>query len=291
MPIFLIRHVRIGASDMKQILELGKYIWKRIDDVDVFSLAAQLAYFFLLSLFPFLIFLMSFIGYLQIDTDMIIEMLRYHAPSQIIELIETNITQLLEERNGGLLSIGIIGTLWAASNAVNAIIKAFNRAYEIEENRSFIVTRLIAVVMTIAMIVVIIVSLLLPIFGRIIGEFVFSIFGLSESFISVWETLRWALSTIIFFIVLLALYKLAPNTRIYLRDAVWGTIVGTVLWQIVAFGFSFYVTRIANYSVNYGSLGTVIVMMIWFYLFGLIIILGGVINAAVTKLRRDKRWK
>ncbi|RKQ14417.1 YihY/virulence factor BrkB family protein [Oceanobacillus bengalensis] len=267
----------------------GKLLYKRIDDVDIFGLAAQLAYFFLLSLFPFLLFLLNLIGYLPIDSNMVIEFIGNYAPKEIMELINTNINQLLNEQNGGLLSIGIIGTVWAASNAVNAIMKAFNRAYEIEESRSFLVARLIAIVLTIAMVLVIIVSLLLPIFGRIIGEYIFSLFGLSAGFLQVWDAMRWVISTIVFFIVLLALYKLAPNKRIYLKNAVWGAMLGTVLWQIVAYGFSFYVSAIANYSAKYGSLGTVIVLMIWFYLFGLIIIFGGVVNATIRQYKELKK--
>ncbi|RKQ31376.1 YihY/virulence factor BrkB family protein [Oceanobacillus halophilus] len=271
---------------MKKLSLIGKQLFKRIDDVDVFGLAAQLAYFFLLSLFPLLLFLLNLIGYLPIDEKMIFEMIGYYAPQEVVTLINSNIDQLLHQNNGGLLSIGIIGTLWAASNAINAIIKAFNRAYNIGENRSFIVTRLIAIVLTIAMVLVIVVSLLLPVFGRVIGEYIFSFFGL-DGFLNIWETIRWVLSSVIFFIVLLFLYKLAPNKHIYFRDAIWGTVISTVSWQVVSFGFSFYVNTFANYSVNYGSLGTIIILMIWFYLLGIIIILGGVINSVITKYKKE----
>ncbi|RLL40364.1 YihY/virulence factor BrkB family protein [Oceanobacillus piezotolerans] len=273
---------------MSNVINIGKRLYQRIDEVDVFGWAAQLAYFFLLSLFPFLLFLFNLIGYIPIDSQMILDFIGQYAPSEITTLIETNVNQILNQQNGGLLSIGIIGTLWAASNAVNAIMKAFNKAYGIEEDRSFIAMRLLAVVLTVAMVMVIIISLLLPIFGRIIGEFIFSFFGLSDDFLQVWGTLRWVISTVIFFIVLLALYKLAPNKIIYFRDAVWGAILGTILWQIVSFGFSFYVNEIANYSANYGSLGTIIILMLWFYLFGIIILLGGVVNATIEQYRKKR---
>lgn len=266
---------------MKDLISLAKHFYERVEEVDVFGLAAQLAYFFLLSLFPFLLFLMNLIGYLPIDIQLVLDTIDSFAPSQVMGLINSNVQQMMMEQNGGLLSIGIIGTLWAASNGVNAITRAFNRAYRIERNRSFFISRLIAIVMTVAMVMVIIVALLLPVFGRMIGTYIFSIFGLSEGFLDAWETLRWVISSAIFFIVLFFLYKLAPHKKIQFRNIVWGTLFATVSWQMVSWGFSFYVNNIGDYSATYGSLGTVIVLMIWFYLFGIIIITGGVINAFI----------
>lgn len=273
---------------MGNLIIMGKQLGKRMDDVDVFGLAAQLAYFFLLSLFPFLLFLLNLIGYLPINVESVMEIMDFYAPDEIMTLIESNLDQLLGQTNGGLLSIGIIGTLWAASNAINAIMKAFNRAYDIDEDRSFFVTRLIAIVLTIAMVLVIVVSLLLPVFGQIIGEYIFAFVGLSDSFLQLWHTLRWVLSTVIFFIVLLFLYKLAPNKHISFGEAIWGTIIGTIAWQVVSYGFSFYVSTFANYSVKYGSLGAIIILMIWFYLLGAIIIIGGIINSVISKFKKER---
>jgi len=272
---------------VKQAITFGKNLYRRIDDTDVFGLAAQLAYFFLLSLFPFLVFLITLLGYLPIDEQSFIVLIERYAPAEITELINTNINQLVNAQNGGLLSIGILGTLWSASNGVNALTKAFNRAYEVEEDRTFIVARLIAIALTIAMIVVICIAFLLPIFGKMIGVYVFSMFGLSDNFISVWNTLRWIISSAVFFIVLLALYKLAPNKKILLRNAMWGAIFATVGWQLVSLAFSYYVSTIGNYSATYGSLGAVIILMIWFYISGIIIITGGVINATIRKERLE----
>ncbi|WP_067728700.1 YihY/virulence factor BrkB family protein [Oceanobacillus damuensis] len=273
---------------MKNIGSLVRQFYQRIEEVDVFGLAAQLAYFFLLSLFPFLIFLLNLIAYLPINEQLILQTIDTFAPREVMDLINANVSQILNEQNGSLLSFSIIGTLWAASNGVNAITRAFNRAYRIEKKRSFFKDRLIAILLTIAMIAVILVALLLPVFGREIGEYIFSIFGLSAGFLAVWETLRWVISSVIFFIVLLFLYKLAPHKRIYFKNVIWGTLFATVSWQIVSWGFSFYVGNFGDYSSTYGSLGTIIVLMIWFYLFGIIIITGGVINAFIRKYREQK---
>ncbi|MEC5424172.1 YihY/virulence factor BrkB family protein [Virgibacillus sp. C22-A2] len=268
---------------MGNTLVFAKQLYQKILDVDVFGLAAQLAYFFLLSLFPFLLFLLTIVGYLPIEEIEVIDFISTYAPAQIVELIDTNVSQLVTQQNGGLLSFGIIGTLWAASNGVNALMRTFNRAYEVSEDRSFIMSRLIAIVLTFAMLAVIVIAFLLPIFGRMIGIYIFSLFGLSEGFLTVWETMRWVVSSIVFFVVFMALYKLAPNKRIYFKNAVWGAVFATIFWQISSLGFSYYVSSIGNYSATYGSLGTVIVLMIWFYLSGIIIMTGGIINAVIRK--------
>ncbi|API91312.1 putative ribonuclease-like protein YfkH [Virgibacillus pantothenticus] len=268
---------------VNKVILFGKQVYQRMIDIDLFGLAAQLAFFFLLSLFPFLLFLVTLVGYLPMDELAVLDIISSYAPPQIVELISTNVTNLIRQRNGGLLSFGIIATLWAASNGVNALMRGFNYAYEVDENRSFIVSRLIAIVLTIAMMAIIIIALLLPIFGKLVGTYLFSFVGLSEGFITVWEALRWVVSSIVFFIVFLALYKLAPNKRIYLKNAAAGALFATVAWQLVSLGFSYYVSNIGNYSAMYGSLGAVIALMIWFYLSGIIILTGGLINAIIRK--------
>src|SRR5699024_83612 len=263
----------------QKTVDFGKKLFQRITDDDIFGLGAQLAYFLLLSLFPFLLFLMTLLGYFPLDSQNITEFIQRYAPGDISQLINENVYELVDNQSGSLLSIGIIGTLWAASNGINAIMKGFNRAYNVEEDRSFIVMRLIAIVLTIAMVLVICMAFLLPVFGKIIGKYLFAFFGLSEGFLNVWDTLRWIVSSAVIFIVFVALYKMAPNKRIYFKNVIWGALFATIGWQLVSLAFSFYVNSMGNYSATYGSLGTIIVLMIWFYLTGIIIMIGGAINA------------
>ncbi|MBP1970620.1 membrane protein [Virgibacillus natechei] len=268
---------------MKQVIDFVKQVYQKVMNDDIMGLAAQLSYFFLLSLFPLLIFLLTLVGYLPIEEQRVLGLIADYAPAQIMDLINTNISELLNQQHGGLLSIGIIGTLWSASNAIKALTKAFNKGYEVVEDRSFIVSRLIAIAMTIGMVLVLCIALLLPVFGRVIGEYIFSFFGLSEGFITVWEGLRWLVSSIIFYIVFLTLYKIAPNVRIYFRNAIWGALFATISWQVVSLGFSFYVNNMGNFSATYGSLGAFIVLMIWLYISGIVIMTGGVINAVIKE--------
>lgn len=278
---------------MKKIVPIGKEFYERMEKVDVFGLAAQLAYFFLLSLFPFLLFLFNLIGFFRLEEEVILQTIADYAPVQVYDLIETNIDTLLTMQSGSLLSVGIIGTLWAASNGVNAVRKALNRAYGIRPTRIFIFYRILSIFVTIGMFFVVIIALLLPVFGKMIGEYIFSWFGFTEAFLQTWETFRWIMSSIIFFLVLVALYKLAPQRRVYFKHIVWGAIFSTVGFQLVSLGFSFYVSSLRNYSATYGSLGTVIVLMIWFYLFGIIVLIGGVLNASLheRKVKKEKKLR
>ncbi|GAA0450438.1 YihY/virulence factor BrkB family protein [Alkalibacillus silvisoli] len=262
-----------------------KELFHRFSADEVPQLAASLSYFFLLSLLPFMIFLLTLVGFMPINQEQVFQMVDTYFPPDAIGLVRDNIDHLMDQRNGGLLSLGLIGTIWSASIGVNGLIRAFNRAYEIEEIRSGFVIRGIAIGLTILMVLVIAVALVLPVFGRLIGEFIFSFFGVTEQFLSIWESMRWAVSAFVMIFVLTILYILAPSRKITLVHAIPGAIIATVGWQVISLGFSFYVENFGQYSATYGSLAGVIVLMIWLFLSGMMIIIGGEINAILNKYK------
>ncbi|KAB2331928.1 YihY/virulence factor BrkB family protein [Bacillus mesophilum] len=261
---------------------LIKNLWNRVHNDDVFGLAAQLAYFFLLSLFPLLLFLVTLVPYLPITLEDILSVVRDYAPGDTMALIENNVNQL-SEKNGKLLSFGIIATIWSASNGINAVVRAFNKAYDVQESRSFLVSRGMAILLTFGMIIVFVVALLLPVFGRQIGEFLFNVFGLSDFFLTVWNMLRWLVSPVILFIIFVGLYWFAPNKKLTCISVIPGAIFATLGWILTSLAFSYYVSSFGNYSATYGSIGAIIVLMVWFYLSGIIILIGGEINAIHMK--------
>ena len=266
--------------------QLFAQLKKRVMRDDLFGLAAQLAYFFLLSLFPLLLFLISLLPYLPITIEDILGVIRDFAPKITIQLIETNLHELTE-KNVKLLSFGIIATIWSASNGINAIVRAFNKAYEVKESRSFIVARGMSILFTFAMLFVFVIALLLPVFGKVIGVYLFAKFGLSDEFMAIWTTLRWLLSSIILLIVFTGLYWIAPNIKLRCITVVPGAVFATVGWELSSLAFSFYVSNFGNFSATYGSIGAIIVLMIWFYMTGIIIILGGEINAMYSKYKKE----
>lgn len=266
-------------------------ILQHIKKSDVTALGAQLAFFFLLSLFPLLIFMITLLPYLNLPEDQLFQFLRNYAPADVYGLIEGTLTEVLQNRNGGLLSIGLLATIWSASNGVNAIMKSLNKSYELEETRPFFIVRGLSVVFTILIIALFVIALLLPIFGEQIGVFLFSFLGLDEVFLLVWNSIRFTIPPLIIFVVLTALYWLVPNEKLYLKSVIPGGIFATLGWILVSLGFSFYVSNFANYTATYGSLGAIIVLMMWLYFSGTILMIGGQINAVMQERRERLQSK
>ncbi|MED3625228.1 YihY/virulence factor BrkB family protein [Neobacillus thermocopriae] len=266
---------------------LIRLLWHRIEEDDLPGMSAQLAYYFLLSLFPLLIVIFTLLPYLPIPHHDILGVIRGFAPPEAMELIEKNVNEILTHRNRGLLSFGIIGTIWSASNGIHSIVKAFNRAYNVKESRSFIVSRGMAILLTFGMILVFIVAIILPVFGREIGLFLFSTFGYTSEFLRLWNTLSLVVSAVILFLIFTGLYWIAPNVKLRCRSAFPGAVFATVGWIISSLGLSYYVGNFSNYSVTYGSIGAIIVLMLWLYISAFVIILGGEINAFYSEKNRE----
>ncbi|QPC45756.1 YihY/virulence factor BrkB family protein [Mangrovibacillus cuniculi] len=264
-----------------------KLLLHKITVDDVFGMAAQLAYFFLLSLFPMLIFLFTLLTYFPISSDQVLLFIAEFAPIDAMDVIRDTLDDVLDNTTGGLLSFGIIATIWTASNGMNALVKLLNKAYEVKETRNLFLARFISLALTILMLLVIIVALVLPVFGRQIGFFLFNGFGLSEEFLFMWNQLRWVISVVILFFVFTALYYLAPSVHMKGKTLFPGALFTTLGWAIVSLGFSYYVSNFGSYSATYGSIGGIIVLMIWFYLTGAIIMIGGCINAVLAKLNHE----
>lgn len=256
----------------------------RIQRVEISALGAQLAYFFLLSFFPLLIFLVTLLPYLNLETTQVYSFLVNLMPDEVYRLIESTLKEVLTNRNSSLLSIGVLGTIWSASKGINALIRALNKAYNTEGRVGF-VDRGLSLVFTIALVIVIAVALLLPVFGQQIGHFLFSIVNIEDEFESLWRNIRWSMPPLLIFLVLMAIYWLVPNTSPRLKImGVWpGAIFSTLAWLVVTYGFSFYISNFGNYSATYGSIGGVIILMLWLYFTGMILIFGGVLNATMQK--------
>jgi membrane protein len=257
----------------------------RVASINPSGLAAQLAYLFLLSLFPFLIFSITLLGYTSIKADDVINLVKRSVPFETASVIADNVRSVLASRNTGLLSFGAIAAMWSASSALNSIINVLDKSYEVTEGRSFLKSRAVAIALTFMMIPAILVSLLLPVFGEKIGRLIFSYMGLSSVFLTLWNVARWVLSFCIMIVVLAGIYYFAPHKRLRFKGILAGALFTTVGWHSVSWCFSYYVNHIGNYSAIYGSLGSIIVLMVWFYVVALLIILGGVLNSTLDSVR------
>ncbi|WP_218627995.1 YihY/virulence factor BrkB family protein [Sporosarcina sp. E16_8] len=260
-----------------------KELLVRIKKVDITGLGSQLAFFFLLSLFPLLIFIMTLLPYLNFNQAEVFLLIRDYAPESVAMLIENTLNEILKNRNGGLLSIGALATVWSASKGMNALTKALNQSYFTEESRSFIMARGMSVVFTIMLIAVLLVALILPVFGQQIGVLAFSYMGLEEGFLILWAGLRWLVPPVFILFVFSLIYWLVPNLKIQFKSVLPGALFATVGWILASLAFSFYVGSYGNYSSTYGSIGAIIVLMMWLYFSAIILMLGGQLNAVMLE--------
>ena len=264
---------------MSKAMSFAKDLAGEIKKDHATTLAAAQAYYYLLAIVPLLILLLAILPYLQIDPQRAIDFIGTILPGEIATTFEDTIVGVVTTPSGGLLTFGILGTLWSASNALTAFIEATNQAYDVEETRSFIKLKLTAIVLTLFMLIAVIVALILPIFGGTIIDIISSFLNLPEQTEIIFQVLRWVISIAVMSIVLAFLYKFAPNKHFPFKEVLVGALVATVLWQVVSLGFSFYVANFSSYSNTYGSLGGLIVLMLWFFLTGLILVIGAEINA------------
>ncbi len=251
--------------------------------------AATLAFYFMLSIFPLLIFILALLPYLPIDATQVSAFIHEYVPGDLADLFTETILEVIMEPQGGLLSFGILATIWSASNGMNALLRALNRAHNIDETRSFVKLRLLSIIMTLGIIILFIVTLLLPVFGRVILEGIDDILFLPESTFVILNRLRWIIGVVIMTSILTFIYYIAPNKKLAFRYVIYGALFATLAWQFISLGFSIYVSNFANYTATYGSLGGVIILMFWFFLSGLILVIGGEINATLHNISHKIR--
>ena len=263
----------------EKVMHYGKLLLGELKKDRATGLAAQQAYYYMLALFPLMILVISIVPYLNIDPEKAINVVNQLLPSETAKLLENNIVDLVKERNGGLLTFGIIGTIWSASNGLNAFMKAMNIAFDVKETRSFIKARLVSILLTLGLSVAFVVALLLPVFGNVLINTVQTIIPIPSQLDIVFSIFRWVVAFVVMVAILAALYRIAPNKQYPFKHVIPGAIFATVVWQLISLGFSFYVSNFGNYSATYGSLGGVIILMLWLFLTGLALVLGGEINA------------
>ncbi len=261
-----------------------KRVWSDIGKDDIFGRAAQLSYYFLLALFPLLLFLTSTIGIVMgSGTGLRHSLFNYLAkvlPASASSLVSTTMFEVSESSGGGKISFGILAALWAASAGMGAVSESLNVAYHVKETRPWWKQRLTAVGLTIALSLLIISALILVLSGGKIADFLAATYGFGGTFVIAWKVLQWPIVLAFLLVGFALIYYWAPD----LADQDWkwvtpGSAVAVSLWLLVSFGFRLYLHFFDSYSKTYGSLGAVIVLMLWFYFTGAAILIGGEVNS------------
>jgi membrane protein len=258
---------------------------------DALGLAAQLAYYLILALFPFILFLVAIADTFS-SPQLVTELLDYFRralPAEVFDLIETYTAKTLKDEDAapGLLSFGILFTIWFASGAFAALINALNRAYDVQETRPFWKVRGIAILMTLGLSVLTLVGVLLLIVGEPIGRTVAEIFGLGELFELVWNIVRWPAALFFMVFTVALLYYFAPDVDQPFRWITPGGLIGVLLWVIASAAFSFYVNNFGTYNKTYGSIGVVIILLLYLYISSLTILFGAELNATLVRMKEE----
>lgn len=265
--------------------ELGKRVCSDIAKDKIFGQAAQLSYYFLLALFPLLLFLTSLVGIVMGSESglrsSLFNYLSQMLPASASQLVSDTMFEVTRSSGGGKISFGIVAALWAASNGMGAISQALNVAYHVKESRPWWKQRLIAVELTIALAVLIISALVLVLYGSRIADAIAASYGFGKMFLVGWKIIEWPIVLCFLLSAFALTYYWAPNLRHQWRWITPGSVIAIALWLLVSFGFRLYLHFFNSYSKTYGSMGAVIILMLWFYFTGAAILIGGEVNSNI----------
>ncbi len=269
----------------------GQRIWEESLKDDIVGRAAQLAYYFLLALFPALLFLTALIGLfpLQETIPELMLNLRTVLPADALSLLEKYLDNVVKGSSGDILSLGLLGALWASSSGVTAIMESLNVVYSATETRPYWKVRLIAALLTIGLAGFIIASTTLVLYGARIGEWIADFVGMGWLFVIAWNVLQWPVAVFLMLFALAVIYYVCPDVEHDWRWVTPGSVCAVSLWLGVSLGFKAYVENFSNYNAAYGSIAGVIVLMLWLYLTGVVMLLGGEINARIEEAAASLR--
>ncbi len=269
-------------------VELGKRVWKEIQEDEVLGRGAQLAYYFLLALFPSILFLTALMGLFPINTSTstLMQYLETVLPTDALGIIQRFLDNVVKGSGSDLLSLGILGALWASSSGITAMMDALNVAYDVRESRPFWKARLTGILLTVGLAGFIILSLALVLYGGLIAEWIAQFMGLGSLFTTAWVIVQWPAVFAMMLLAMGLIYYVCPNVEQQWRWVTPGAVFAVVMWLLVSLAFKYYVTNFGNYNAAYGSIGGVIVLMLWLYISGIVILLGGEINSEIEAAAR-----
>jgi membrane protein len=261
-------------------------------DDDCFGLAGQLAFFSLLSLFPFLMFLVALAGLVISDPETVLrtltERMQDVLPRNVVGLLVDYIDRTLRSATPSVLFLGVLAAFWSGWAAADALIKGTNRAYDLRETRPLWILASLSVAMVWGL-TLLIATLTLVVLGPEVGSYVLGLTGLPDTFLTLWGILRWALAFLAVTVAHAVLYYLAPDADLPFN---WVTPAGrsaTVLMFISSAALRLYAANSGHYDQIYGQLGAVIVTMLWLYYTGLVLLIGAEMNAVLARIVKERK--
>lgn len=273
--------------------ELARLVARDCIEDDLLGRSAQLSYYFLLAVFPFLLILTTVLGFMaQTGSEILDGILEYvgrFAPPSAYELLLSTLKEIRAGAGGGKLSIGIIGTLWASSMGVNAIIDGLNRAYDIQEGRPWWRVQVLAIGLTLGLGGFVVVAIVIIIYGSELAHFLAGRMGIQDAWIALWNVIHWPLATGVLIAAFMIIYKYGPDLKAERwRRTLPGALTAAALWLCASIGLRIYLRMYNTYNATYGSLGAVIILMLWFYLSAAAILIGGEVNSEIENAGDDR---
>jgi membrane protein len=270
----------ISKARDRRWIDFAKRLWRAFQDDNILDGAAVLAFFFVLAIFPAAIFVLSLLPSLSIPhlQQAILDLLHQVLPEQAASLFAGTIGYATSEEKGGLLTFGLIFTLWSGSTGVYAIMEQLNAICDVTGKRSFWKARAIAILLTLFFVLLAIGALSLVIFGGAVQSWIASLIGWSRPLRIFFETLRWIILAAALLFALAVAYRYGPEGKTRFRFISPGNVAAAVLIALASIAFRLYVSKFGNYSATYGSLAAIIVLMLWMYLAGIALLVGWEIN-------------
>ncbi len=260
---------------------LLKNVFIRSFEDNITGLGAQMSFYFILSFFPFLIFLIALLSHTRITSEDILGSLSAYLPADVYQTVLSVVNETVNSTSTTLLSFGVIGTFWAASNAVKVLITGINNAYDFQETRSFWKIKFLSFLFTAALSLVYIFSLVMIVFGGLIANKIFIFFRLPPLMIDLWNISRIVIPILTIFILFMIIYNYMPAERIGFKKILPGAVFSTCAWMSISQIFSIYINNFGNYTRSYGSLGGIIVLLLWLYCCGITIMFGAELIASL----------
>jgi len=269
------------------LVELARRVASSIKEDEMMERAASLSYYFLFALFPTLLFLTAMLGLLPVPGlwDTLMTYAAQVLPGDAATLVNRTVSEVLRGASRGLLSVGALAALWGASSGMASIAFALNVSYGVTDFRPWWLRRLIAIALTMAFSVFTLVALLLLVFGERIGEAVATWFGLGHAFAVMWKVLQWPVVALLVLTGITLVYQLAPAVSRRWQWVTPGSVFALLSWLGTSFGLRIYLKYFGDYNATYGSIGGVIILMLWLYLSGIALLTGAEINSAIERAR------
>lgn len=273
-------------SDLQPVQFLIRLVKRYFND-DIGSSAAALSYYMVFSFFPLIILGSMLLGYANISSNSVSQAFSGILPHDVINIINRYLMYVNTNKNANILMVSLFFTVYFPIRAVKRIMDEINRVYKVENKRHFFKKILFVFMFTALFVFTIFTSLTLLIVGRDILSFVSKFVGISSDFINAWVMNRFVAMAIICFVTITILYILAPNCKVSFTQAFPGAATAVLLWLLLSAGFSYYVENMGNYSVLFGSIGAIIVLLIWLYMMASILLMGAEVNSILKEMNED----